>query len=185
MSLEVLKEDILLKAKLEKERILKNLDKEISKLEKEFDLEKNNYQDLLESKFEKEKAILERQIIGKSEKEAKTLILNSKNKYTESVLEDFKSQIDNLTKKEKEELLSSLIKKAEKLIDYDIVLCNKSYLSFVKSKMKKNSKIVESDIKGLIFKNKSETEILDLRFSEIIDSVFELNNNKIQEVLFK
>ncbi len=185
MSLEVLKEDILHKAKIEKEKILNSLKEEISRLESESNLEIDNYRENLELKYQKEKESFMRQILGKADKDAKTIILNAKNKITNNVFEDFELEIKNLTKKERETLLQSLIKKAEKYIKYEVVYCSKSDLAFVKSKVEKECKVLESHVEGLIFKNKSETEILDLRFSEIVESIFDTNNNKIQEVLFK
>lgn len=183
MSLKNMSRGILSKAQTQKEEINKQLEEEMSNLELDFENEIKNFKKVLSSKFDLEFKSNSSKILGKYLSESKRVILNSQTIVLSKVYNLCYDNLLNLNKEAREKLLLHLIKKADKILKYDKIICSKKNQSFIKLNSK-NCKISVDDIEGLIFESNSGKERLDLTYRVILDEAFESNEDELQKLLF-
>lgn len=143
------------------------------------------FRDSLISKHKAEVESVKEKILGKYKKESKQIVLDVKSKLISQVCENALENILTLDKKDKEKIIKSLIGKAKDLIEYDEVLTSKDMEKFVKSEIKKEAKVTASDINGLIFLSNGGKVKVDMTFETLFREVFDENEEKLQEVLFR
>ena len=141
MSLQNLSKDILLKAELEKENLLKQLEEEKSKLEHEQEIEFEKFKQSTISKYDREYSALKFDILGKYNQQAKSVVLDAKTKIINEVYIQTQTKISSLSKSEKEAILLKLLNLAKKTLDFDTIICSKVDSTFIKSKADKKIKI--------------------------------------------
>lgn len=185
MSLQNLSKDILLKADLEKENLLKKLEEEKSKLEHEQEVEFERYKQSMISKYERESSSLKFDILGKYNQQAKSVVLDAKAKIITEVFNQAQEKILSFSKKEKEDILLKLLKLAKEVLNYDVVICSKADNTFVKSKVDKKIKLsVVENLNGLKFEANNGKEVLDLSFEKLFQDLFEESQEEVQKILF-
>ncbi len=187
MSLDILSKDILHKAEEHKKNLDIKFQEESSKLEEESKELILKFKNKLKNKSEIELKLNKDKIIGSSKRDAKKLILETKTNLMEESFNLAYNKILNLKTDEKNKILSSLIKQAKQLIEFDLIECNKKDLKFIKESLLKNNQIkikAKENIEGLIFYSKNETEKLDFTLKTILIEFFENEEDKIQNKLF-
>lgn len=187
MSLDILSKDILLKADDYKKEINKKFQEKTTSIEKESNKYILNSKNNLKSKFDEELKLNKDKILGIAKRDSKKLILETKSDLIKESFEISYKKLLEIDNNIRENLLSKLIKKAKKIIDYNLIECSKKDFKFIKSKVDKNSKIkvkINENLSGLLFYSNDKKEKLDLSFKTILNDIFEKNENKIQKILF-
>ena len=183
MSLLNISRDIISKANIEKDNILKELETVMSNRKIESNKKLELYKLDLKEKFDIETESRLKVIKGKAIGDSKKIILDSKAKVVLKTYENILNELYNLSQEDRKNLLLKLIKIAKNKIDYETIYCSKQDMKFIKNNS--TVKIKESEINGLIFESKSKDEILNLTFEVIANDIFEKYENKIQEILFE
>ena len=182
MSLQNISRDILSKAKSQAELIDSQTKKEMSSLKVEFESNFENYKESLVSKYDEEFNIAKTKIESKYNGEAKEIVLNTKAKILSQVTSQSISDIHDISKKDREKILSTLIREAKNHIDFDKVYTLKDDIDFVKSKVNNNIKVIQAKDYGLIFEAKNGKERLGLSFKTLFEDLFSRNEDKVQRI---
>lgn len=185
MSLDILSKDILLKAQDKKEQFDLELKKEFSDAQEECNNRIDIFKSELSEKYDLDLKIQKQKILGYYKKEAKKKVLSTKSIILTQVYNKVLENFENLKKDEKEKFLENLILKAKKIIEFDVIICSKKDLKFIKSCVNSNVKlIVDENILGLKFNSNSGKEILDLTYLSILKATYDNIEDNLQNVLF-
>ena len=185
MSIQTISQDILNKAHDESISINDELNVEMSKMQKEFEIEFLEYRNNLISKFQREYELESKKIHGKYSRESKRIILSAKSKIISKVYSGTEEEIDSLDKHTREKILIKLIKRAKNLIGYDVVYASDEDLEFVKSKVEDAKVKSQKGLCGLVFETKNGSERLDLSFNALLSEVFEEYRDGLFKILFR
>ena len=180
MGLETVKEDILMKAKhtannieseakIEDQRIKREVDAKIEELKKMGELETKKIIDQIK-----------KQAISNAELESKKIILESKKRIIEDLFLSAKNYLENLEDKKREQYIKNMINKINSEFDVGTFHCNKKDAKFLK-----NLNVQVIDISGgLIAEDKEKNVRLDYSFDTFLESIKERELSSISRILF-
>lgn len=181
MGLEVLKEEIIRNANLEKEKLLAEAKTEAEKIMKDSKKKFMEFKMNAESETKRILDTLNRQEQASAELESKKMILEAKKGNIDKVFLEIKKKIEKLEPKIRESYIKRLLEKAKKDIEVEKVYCNKKDIEFVKE-----SKVEAADIiGGLIAENKDGIVRVDYSFDIMLQSITENELQNINEILFE
>lgn len=186
MSIDILSKDILLQAQIKKENFNVELKEEFLIAESELLKRIEIFKSKLKTKFDFDLLVQNEKIIGSAKRDANKIILETKSGLLDQVFADVLNDINSLKKEERESLLKSLIKFAKNLLNYESIICSKKDQKFVKSIVETGIKIkIDENLNGLIFIGNSNKEILDFSYLSILKDIYEVKEDRLQNILFK
>jgi len=182
MGLEELREEILENAKKDAAAIMAEADKEAEEILKGSDLAAKEYEEKVSAETEKLLDAMEKKELASVELEIKKASMEAKREVIDAVFENAEKKLARLPKKDKEQVLSSLLKKAQKQLDVGTVYCNEADMAFFS---KGKFKVEKADInQGIIVENTDGTVRLDFSYDEMLANIREKSLQSIGKLLF-
>lgn len=186
MSLQDISRDIQSKANIVKSEINDLANIEIKNLEKEYEESFTLHKEKVSQKHNSEADLVSIKLSSKFSKISKDLELDAKAQILNSVKTQALTKILDLSKTDREKVISKLFKLAKKMISYDVIFTSKADLTFVKSLTAKDI-VVKAipNLIGLVFETKDGLERLDLNFENLFNDILSDNESQIQKILFQ
>ena len=175
MGLEKVKEEIISKAKLNANALIKEGRDEFARMMKDTEEKVKKSKEKIVEELKKIQDNIKKKEIASSELEIKKSILEEKKRAIEDVFKEVRNRINSLNDKKREEYVKKLIEKAKKEIDVKYIYCNKKDGKFVSG-----FKVEETEILGGII---AENEGRDVRVDFSYDAILEgLKDNYLQDL---
>ena len=147
-------------AKKQADEIIKNTEKEISKLREEWEAENER---IIED--------IRRKRLASAKLEASKIVMKAKKEIMDDLMKSLLEKLANLDKKEKEKLISTLVKLAKQELQVATVYCNNDEKKLI-SKHFKNAKMKRLDCAGgFIAENKDGSMSVDMRYESLLEKV--------------
>lgn len=186
MSLELISEKIISKAKDFEKETEKKLDQESKKLKKESDENLKNIKEKLSNENQQELDFEVNKILSSSNTSSKRIILETYSKTLNETFSKSLEKLENLEKKEREKFLQSLVKKIEdEKINYSLVYANINDIQFLEKKLKKGCKVLpKKKFHGLELISENGKTKIDLSFEQLLKEKFDEKEIEIRKLLF-
>ena len=181
MGLESVKEEILESAKLQANALIAQARKEAERLAKEAEGKCLEIREKTDAQAKIAIERIKRQEMASLKLEGKKMILESKKQMIESVFEQARKSLGELSDKKRESFIEKLLEKAKKDIKPEYFYCNKRDLKFFKGMDAKPAEISG----GLIAEDKERKMITDYSFETMLESVKESQLQEISRLLFE
>lgn len=168
MGLQEVKAEIAAEADLQAEQIIRLAQEQAEVVRTKAKDEIRDYQKEAKLHIQSLFRGLEQKLLAAARFEAQRLLLNTKKKLVEDVMNEVKTTLTSLNKTERARFLQDLLSRAKSEIEVDTLLMNKADDSLIKNKVR----IKESNISGgLIAQNKSGTIQVNLSIEELLEQV--------------
>lgn len=184
MGLEKVKEEVLRKAKEKADAIFKEAKLEAGNIETQMQKRIVAEGEKLLKETESLMSQMSKQDISQSNLDARNSMLKAKKDLIEHVMAKARNKLEKLSKQDKKEIVSSLLKRGQREIKVRYVYCNKNDVQLVKKLG--NFSFDNADISGgLILEIEDKTVRIDLSYESIMEKIREENLTKISDILFE
>jgi len=180
MGIEVVREDILNKAKEQSAGIIAQARKESDKIMKESLIKVEEMKVRTEEEIKKILEMIKKQELASAELESKKMVLEAKKQIIENVFIEVRKKLEAFDDKKRETYIKKLLEKAKKDIEVEYVYCAKRDVKFLKELKSENADM----ICGLIAENKEKNIRVDYSFDTMLQNLKENELQIINKILF-
>ena len=182
MGLDEVKQEILDKAKLEADSIIREAEQEARKIVDDFDKKVSDYRKESEANTKRVIDNLEKREIAQAEFDVKKRLLNKKKEIVDKAVIKAKEETTAYSDSRKQEIINTLFEKAKKEIDVKVVYGNKKDKKFIEIL---GVDFKERSIEGGIIAETADGKInVDLSFEEIFEDIKDKELERIGSILF-
>lgn len=180
MGLEKVKQEILLKAKQDCDKLREEGNRQAKEIMGRARKEASETREKAEQGIKTALEEMEKREIAAAELEMNKHLLNAKKDMINKVTEEARKRLSSLSSEKRESHIKKLIEKAKKELDISRIYCNSQDKAFFS-----DFDVVEQEmLGGFIAENKDQTIRVDYSFESLLQGAIENNLREIAETLF-